>query len=117
MYEITIDLYRDWINTVLEMFRGAGHPLQEDLEDDEIAKLYYMETLPEDIAEMQSAANEQRLHILQQTLLDNMETVIVPDIRNRTGYSGNEFRFRWVYQGGEHIVEELSQYRIPLGEQ
>ncbi|TYP75452.1 hypothetical protein [Paenibacillus methanolicus] len=116
MYDITIDLYRDWIQTVREVFRGSGHPLPEELGDDDIAKAYYMQTLAEDDAVLQSAANEQRLFTMQQTILDNMDAVIVPDIRKRTGYEGSVFRFKWVYQGGEHIVEELSQYRIPLGE-
>ena len=58
--------------------------------------------------------NEKRLKELQKKLLDNLEAVIVPDIRRLTDYRGDRFEFQWVYNQGEHLVEKNSRYRIPL---
>ncbi|WP_010273170.1 hypothetical protein [Paenibacillus senegalensis] len=114
--EIEMDLYKDWLNTVREIFRGSDIPLPEHWDDAQIGKAYYMQTSSsEQMAEERRDANEARIRHLQQTLLENMEQIVLPDIRSRTGYSGNRLRFRWVYAQGEHIVEEYSQYRIPLG--
>ncbi|UVI30092.1 hypothetical protein [Paenibacillus spongiae] len=116
MFEVTINLYQDWIDTVKEVFRGSGHPLPDDMDEEDIAVAYFMQTMDEDAAVKQSAANKQRFDELEQTINHNLETLIIPDIRTRTNYQDNQFRFKWVYQQGEHIIEELSQYRIPLGE-
>lgn len=114
-YNITIRLYQDWLDTVKEVFRGAGHPLPEGMNEREIAVAYYGQTAPsEQEAEQMSVANEERLRDMEQTLLDNFESVVLPDIRKRTGYTGDRFTFRWIYQQGEHIIEEYSEYRIPL---
>lgn len=113
---IEMNLYKDWLDTVRGIFRGSGSPVPPDWSDEEVGKAYYLQTSPsEQAAEERRDANEFRIMQLQQTLLDNMETVVLPDIRDKTGYSGDRLRFRWVYAQGEHIVEEYSQYRIPLG--
>jgi hypothetical protein len=115
MANVTIDLYADWLNTVKEVFRGSGFPLPDDLSEQEIGLAYYIQTaVSENDAETLRAANEKRLRDIERTIQDNLETIIVPDIRKRTGYSENRFKFKWVYAGGEHIVEECSSYRIPL---
>ncbi|MCM3628850.1 hypothetical protein M3194_16015 [Paenibacillus glycanilyticus] len=115
MHDITIDLYRNWIDTVKEVFRGSGNPLPGDLSDTEVAIRYFRQTAPSDEeAAAQQQQNEERLRGLQQTIMDNFETVILPDIRNRTRYKGDRFCFQWVYNNGEHIIEEYSSYRIPL---
>ncbi|MUT67529.1 hypothetical protein [Paenibacillus sp. NEAU-GSW1] len=115
MYEITIDLIRDWNDTVKEIFRGSGYPLPENISDEEIGIAYFMQTAQsEEEAAQLSAENRVRLSSLQQTIADNLESVIAPDIRSRTGYEGTQFSFKWVYNNGEHIVEERSSYRIPL---
>ncbi|GLX67649.1 hypothetical protein [Paenibacillus glycanilyticus] len=115
MYDITIDLHRNWIDTVKEVFRGSGQPLPEDLSDAEVAVIYYKQTAEsEGEAVTQQKLNEDRLHGMQQTILDNFESVILPDIRKRTRYEGNRFCFQWVYNNGEHITEEYSSYRIPV---
>ncbi|EGL19484.1 MULTISPECIES: hypothetical protein [Paenibacillus] len=114
--KVEMDLYNDWIETVKEIFRGSGAPLPQDWSAEEVGREYYLQTSSsEEEAEERRKANEQRLTDMQRTLLDNMETVVVPDIREKTGYGGSQFRFRWIYSQGEHIVEECSQYRIPLG--
>lgn len=114
--EIEIDLYQDWLNTVREIFQGSDIPLPEHWDDAQIGKAYYLQTSSsEQAAEERRDANKLRIRQIQQTLLENMEQVVLPDIRSRTGYKGNRLKFRWVYSQGEHIVEEYSQYRIPLG--
>ncbi|MFS0726069.1 hypothetical protein [Paenibacillus sp. 1P07SE] len=114
-YEVTIDLYRDWVDTAREVFRGSGHPLEPHLTDDEIAYQYYrLQTETEEEAETMSRQNRERIEGLQQTIMEHLESAIIPDIRARTGYQGDQFIFRWVYASGEHIIEEHSEYRIPL---
>ncbi|MFC4812249.1 hypothetical protein [Paenibacillus sp. GCM10023250] len=116
-HQITIDLYGDWVETVKQVFRGSGQPLPEDLTADQAALAYFLQTADsQEEALRQREDNEARLNELQQKLLDHFEAVVLPDIRSRTGYEGDVFVFRWVFgQGGEHIVEERSAYRIPLG--
>jgi hypothetical protein len=115
MIDIQMDLYRDWLNTVKEIFRGSGHPLSEHIDDKETALTYFMQTAKTELeAEQLRTSNEERLLGLQKVIADNFEAVILPDIRSRTGYLGDRFSFKWVYKKGEHIVEEHSLYRIPL---
>ncbi|GFN31734.1 hypothetical protein [Paenibacillus xylaniclasticus] len=114
-FDVKIDLYRDWLNTVKEVFRGSGVELPEAVTDDELALAYFEQTAKSvEEAERQSVDNEQRLYAIQQKIIERLDDVIVPDIRKRTGYEGNQFHFQWVYQQGEHIVEHHSKYRIPL---
>ncbi|WP_028611352.1 hypothetical protein [Paenibacillus harenae] len=115
MTNIQIHLYKDWIDTVKEIFRGSGHPLPEDIDDSDAALAYFMLTAAsEDEALKQRTANEERLMQLQRTILVNLDSVIWPDIRCKTGYAGDRLSFKWVYHKGEHIIEEQSSYRIPL---
>ncbi|XEC95569.1 hypothetical protein AB6A23_03070 [Paenibacillus tarimensis] len=115
MYDVEINLYGDWIRTVREVFRGSGHPLPDEWSDEEVGLQYYLQTAQNDEeAERQRNENEARLRVLQNTILRNLDQVIAPDIRKRTGYKDTRFRFKWVYMQGEHIVEEYSSYRIPL---
>ncbi|GAB2700961.1 hypothetical protein FE781_04340 [Paenibacillus thermoaerophilus] len=115
MYDVKMDLMRDWIDTVKEVFRGSGRPLEEGLSDSEIAFRYFLETAEDERqARERAAAHEERFRMLDSAIRDNLESLIVPDIRKRTGYQGNEFQFNWVYNQGEHIVEMRSEYRIPL---
>ncbi|AJY76920.1 hypothetical protein [Paenibacillus beijingensis] len=115
MYDVEINLYGDWVRTVREVFRGSGSPLPDDWSDEQVGLEYYLQTVEdEERAELQRAENEARIRGVQNTLLRNLEEVIVPDIRERTGYKGDRFRFKWVYYQGEHIIEECSSYRIPL---
>ncbi|WP_336788205.1 hypothetical protein [Paenibacillus sp. MMO-177] len=115
MYDITIDLYKNWIDTVKEVFRGSGHPIPGNVSDTEVAILYFRQTAQSDEeAAAQQQVNEERLRGMQQTIMDNFESVVLPDIRNRTRYEGNRFCFQWVYNNGEHIIEEYSSYRIPV---
>ncbi|NBD25757.1 hypothetical protein [Paenibacillus glycinis] len=115
-HEITVNLYGDWLETVKQVFRGSGQPLPDDLTPDQVALAYFLQTAPsKEEALRQRDTNEARLTDMQQKLLDNFEAIVLPDLRSRTGYEGNAFVFRWIYgQGGEHIVEERSSYRIPL---
>ncbi|QHT59468.1 hypothetical protein GXP70_05450 [Paenibacillus lycopersici] len=114
-YEISIHLYDDWVDTVKVIFRGSGHPLPDHLTPDQAALAYFLQTAAsQEEALRQRAENEERLHDIQQKLVDNFETVILPDLRSRTGYEGHAFAFKWVYNQGEHIIEEHSSYRIPL---
>ncbi|MGG1313295.1 MULTISPECIES: hypothetical protein [Cohnella] len=116
MVNVTIDLYQDWLRTVREVFRGSGAPLPNEMTDEEVGRAYYLQTSEsEEQAEERRAANERRFSEMQRILLENLETVIVPDIRKRTGYEGERFHFRWVYMQGENIIEEFSEYWIPLG--
>lgn len=115
MSDIQMDLYSDWLNTVKEIFRGSGHPLPEHIGDNETALAYFMQTAETELeAEQQCASNKERILGLQKVIADNFEAVILPDIRSRTGYLGDQFSFKWVYNKGEHIIEEHSSYRIPL---
>lgn len=115
MYDVEMDLYGDWIRTVRAVFRGSGHPLPDNWSDEEVGLQYYLQTseTPEE-AEEKRAGNESRIRGMQNAILRNLNEVIVPDIRMRTGYEGDRFRFKWVYYHGEHIIEECSSYRIPL---
>lgn len=115
MYEIDIHLYQDWLGTVRQIFVGSGQPLPAEASDKQVGLAYYIQNASDlEEAEQLRAANEERLQQMEQTIRDNLERVIVPDIRQRTGYEGHQFCFRWVYSQGEHIVEEHSQYRISL---
>ncbi|MBD2872515.1 hypothetical protein [Paenibacillus arenilitoris] len=115
MTNITIALYRDWIDTVKEVFRGSGRPLPVQISDGDAALAYFLQTAAsEDEAGRLRDENEERLARYERIILDNFETVILPDIRSRTGYEGDRFSFKWVYNMGEHIIEEHSSYRIPL---
>jgi hypothetical protein len=112
---IEINLYKDWIDTVKEIFRGSGHPFPEGVSDREADLAYFMQTAQSaGEAESQLEQNKERLDSLQQIILENFQAVILPDIRSKTSYSGDDFVFKWVYNKGEHIVEQLSSYRIPL---
>lgn len=114
-YEIEIDLMKDWMDTVREIFRGSGYPLPPELSDREIGVAYFMQTAgSEEEAVRKHEENEARLTGMQATIRDHFESVILPDIRKRTGYEGDSFSFKWVFMQGEHIIEEKSSYRIPL---
>ncbi|MBD2847708.1 hypothetical protein IDH44_21155 [Paenibacillus sp. IB182496] len=115
--EVEIDLYRDWLATAREVVLASGAAVPGEQEHEALSRAYYaLSSADEAQAIVRAQANAARVAKLQQTLLDNLETVILPDIRSRTGYAGDRLRFRWVYaQEEEHIVEELSEYRIPLG--
>ncbi|OBZ16557.1 MULTISPECIES: hypothetical protein [Bacillales] len=113
--EIEINLYKDWIDTVKEVFRGSGHPLPDSISDREAAFAYFSQTAQSDEeAEQRLEANEERLSSMEQIILEHFETVIAPDIRSKTGYTGDRFTFQWLYNQGEHVVEKHSSYRIPL---
>ncbi len=115
MAAIDIHLYEDWLRTVKSIFAGSGQPLPEHLEDHQVALAYFLQTAQDEKeAREQAEANERRLNALQQMIEENFEQVIEPDIRQRTGYTEQTYRFEWVYQQGEHIVERNSSYRIPL---
>lgn len=114
-YDIRMDLLNDWKETVKEIFRGSGYPLPEEMSDREIGIAYFMQTAEsEEQAERLHLNNEARLSGMESTIREHFETVILPDIRKRTGYEGSSFSFKWVYMQGEHIVEEHSAYRIPI---
>ncbi|MDQ8737322.1 hypothetical protein [Paenibacillus sp. LHD-38] len=115
MNGMEINLYQDWIDTVKEIFRGSGVPFHEGISDSEVALAYFMQTAQStEEAETLQEQNRERLDSLQQIILENFQTVILPDIRARTNYLGDDFVFKWVYNKGEHIVEQHSSYRIPL---
>lgn len=115
MYEIDIHLYEDWLATVRQIFAGSGQPLPAEATDKQVGLAYYIQNAADlEEAERLRAANEERLNQMEQTIRDNLEQVIAPDIHQRTGYDGSRFCFRWVFNQGEHIVEECSQYRISL---
>lgn len=114
MYDIKMDLVTDWINVVKEVFRGSGIVLEEGLTVEDIAEIYFLQSEPEETAIPLAKETLRRLREMEDTIKNNMATVIVPDIRKRTGYQGNSFHFSWVYDRGEHIIESLSEYRIPL---
>lgn len=114
MREVHINLYVDWLNTVRDIFRGSGRPLPDDLPNDEVALAYFAENASYEEARLQRDMNAERLRIIQETIMRNLDAVIIPDIRQRTGYGGEQFSFHWVYAEGEHIIETHSEYRIPL---
>ena len=114
-HEVIVHLYKDWVDTAREVFRGSGHPLEPHLTDDEIAYQYFrLQEETDEAAEDMSQRNRERIEGLERTILENLDSAIIPDIRARTGYQGHQFIFRWVYSSGEHIIEEHSEYRIPL---
>ncbi|MBB6636897.1 hypothetical protein [Cohnella thailandensis] len=115
MRKVSIDLHKDWLDTVREIYRGAGKPFAPEATAEEIGTTYFLASASGDEeATRMRIENEQWLRELESRIMDNLDAVIIPDIRQRTGYQGEHFRFRWVYQQGEHIVEECSNYRIPL---
>ncbi len=114
MYEITMNLVDDWVNTVKEVLRGAGYALEEDLSVDEIALRYFLHSQSEDTARQLAADTIGKLKEMEEIIISHMDSTIVPDIRTRTQYKGNAFHFCWVYNQGEHIIELNSEYRIPL---
>ncbi|MFD0960772.1 hypothetical protein [Paenibacillus chungangensis] len=114
MFDVKMDLIEDWIKTVKEVFRGSGYPLEDGISEEELALLYYEQTLEGEQAQQAAAATLTRLRELEAAIRDNLSAVIVPDIRKRTGYKGDLFHFCWVYNQGEHIIEMESEYRIPL---
>lgn len=115
MNVMKIDLYTDWLDTVKEIFRGSGYPLPEEMDDRDVAMSYFLQTAQSEAdAALQLEANQERLATVQKLIGDHFETVILPDIRSRTAYTGDRFVFKWVYNQGEHVVEQHSMYRIPL---
>ncbi|MGO4545660.1 hypothetical protein AB4Z29_12735 [Paenibacillus sp. 2TAB23] len=113
--EIEVNLYNDWIETVKEIFRGSPHALPENIRGLDIAVAYFLQTAQSDEeAEVLAEQNKERFILMEKAIRDNFESVILPDIRSRTGYAGETFAFKWVYNQGEHIVEVHSEYRIPL---
>jgi len=117
MYDIEIDLVADWVSIVREVFRGSGIVLEDGLTDEDIAEIYFLQSMPEEEALPLAHETLKRLKEMEQIIESNMDTVIVPDIRMRTGYEGNSFHFSWVFDQGEHIIETHSEYRIPLNQQ
>lgn len=117
MYDIEIDLVADWVSIVREVFRGSGIVLEDGLTDEDIAEIYFLQSMPEEEALPLAYETLKRLKEMEQIIESNMDTVIVPDIRMRTGYEGNSFHFSWVFDQGEHIIETHSEYRIPLNQQ
>lgn len=115
MYDIKMDLVADWISIVKEVFRGAGIVLEDGLTEEDIAQIYFLQSMPEEEALPLAAETLARLKEMESIIVSNMDTVIVPDIRQRTNYEGNAFHFSWVFDQGEHIIETNSEYRIPLG--
>ncbi|MFC6333620.1 hypothetical protein ACFP56_13410 [Paenibacillus septentrionalis] len=116
MYDIEIDLVADWVSIVREVFRGSGIVLEDGLTDEDIAEIYFLQSMPEEEALPLAHETLKRLKEMEQIIESNMDTVIVPDIRMRTGYEGNSFHFSWVFDQGEHIIETHSEYRIPLNQ-
>ncbi|WP_138752046.1 hypothetical protein [Paenibacillus sinopodophylli] len=112
---IELNLYNDWIETVKEVFRGSSHTLPDDLTGLDIAVAYFLQTAQsEQEAEVLAEQNRERFMTMEKAIKDNFATVILPDIRSRTGYTEDQFEFKWVYNQGEHIIEVNSEYRIPL---
>ncbi|RIX60383.1 hypothetical protein D3P08_02125 [Paenibacillus nanensis] len=114
MYEITMDLVADWVNTVKEVLRGSGYPLEDGLPNEEIALRYFLHSQPEERAQELATDTLGKLREMEEIIISHMDSTIVPDIRMRTKYQGNAFHFSWVYNQGEHIIELNSEYRIPL---
>jgi hypothetical protein len=103
MNQIHMNLYKDWLLTVRDVFRGSGQPLPDDMEDDEVALQYFLQNAPYEEARLQRDLNIERFRVIQETMQNHMESLIIPDIRTRTGYTGDQFAFHWVYaQGGTH---------------
>lgn len=115
MYQIEMDLVSDWVSIVKEVFRGSGIVLEDGLTEEDVAQIYFLQTLPEDQAIQLANETLNKLREMEGIIHSHMDSTIVPDIRQRTGYEGNQFHFSWVYDQGEHIVETYSEYRIPLG--
>ena len=114
MYDIEMDLVADWISVVKEVFRGGGIVLEDGLTVEDIAQIYFLQSLPEEEANALAHETLQKLQDMEQVIQTHLETTIVPDIRQRTNYEGNKFHFSWIFDQGEHIVETYSEYRIPL---
>lgn len=114
MYEITMDLVTDWINTVKEVLNNSGYVLEDGLSHEEIALRYFLHSQPEDVASALAVDTLRKLREMEEIIISHMDSTIVPDIRTRTRYEGNAFQFSWVYNEGEHIIELNSEYRIPL---
>lgn len=114
MPHIHMNLYEDWLLTVRDIYRGSGRPLPDSLSDDDVALRYFMQHAPYEQARLQRDANKERFRMIQETISKHLESMIIPDIRKRTGYTGDSFAFHWVYAEGEHIIEKYSEYRIPL---
>ena len=101
-YEVSINLYKDWLDTVKEVFRGSGMLEVLTFPEDEIALAYFLQTAADEAeAEQQRIANEERLNTIEQTIRSHLNDVIVPDIRKRTGYEGQTFEFNWVFNQGD----------------
>lgn len=114
MYQIQMDLVADWVSIVKEVFKGSGIVLEDGLTDEDVAQIYFLQSLPEEQAIPLADETLKKLKEMESIIINNMESVIVPDIRNRTNYEGDKFHFSWVYDQGEHIIETYSEYRIPL---
>jgi len=114
MYDMTMDLTGDWIKTIKEILKSAGDVLVEDSSEKELAFRYFQLTMSDEQAEEAAIAALLRLQEMDVIIRSNLEAIIIPDIRKRTKYEGNEFHFCWVYNQGEHIVELNSEYRIPI---
>lgn len=115
MYEIEMDLVGDWLSIVKEVFRGSGIVLEDGLTAEDVAEIYFLQSLPQEEAIPLAQETLKRLQEMELVITQHMDSTIVPDIRNRTAYTGNQFHFSWVFDQGEHIVETYSEYRIPLG--
>jgi len=115
MYTIEMDLVSDWISIVKEVFKGSGIVLEDGLTTEDIAEIYFLQSLPEEEAIPLAHETLSRLKEMEEIISSNMDTTIVPDIRQRTNYTGDQFHFSWVFDQGEHIIETYSEYRIPLG--
>lgn len=114
MPKVHINLYEDWLLTVRDMFRSLGKPLSEYMSDDDVALKYFLQHAPYEQARLQRDTNRERFRMIQETITTHLHSMIIPDIRKRTGYLGDSFAFHWVYAEGEHIIEKFSEYRIPL---
>lgn len=114
MYQIEMNLVADWISIVKEVFRGGGIVLEDGLTTEDIAEIYFLQSLPEEEAIPLAHETLKKLTEMEQIIHTHMDSTIIPDIRARTGYEGNQFHFSWVFDQGEHIVETYSEYRIPL---
>ncbi|MBJ6363738.1 hypothetical protein ACFOQM_21150 [Paenibacillus sp. GCM10012307] len=113
--ELYIHLYQDWLATVKEIFAGSGQPLPDHATDKQVGLAYYIQNAADlEEAERLRASNEERLNEIERTIRANFEQVILPDILRQTRYAGDVFRFKWVFNQGEHIIEECSEYRISL---
>ncbi len=113
--ELHMNLYQDWLATVKNIFDGSGQPLPEHATAKQIGLAYYIQNTADlEEAEKLRAANEARLNEIEHTIRANFEQIILPDILRQTRYAGDVFRFKWIYNQGEHIIEECSEYRIPL---